>query len=178
MVESLRHLRRAGNGEVVLRDALIEDGARSLATTNATKALAVDVTERSTSLVLADPEGRIEAAHLVPLGLGMGADHVVARASLDNVRRWLPWPIDAPALLERMFNRGRRPQGPASAEATVLLEMALAREAIAHALRDTAEAGLDVDAMRAAPSILITGRAASFPKSGQSLLVLVDGLEP
>ena len=37
---------------------------------------------------------------------------------------------------------------------------------------------LDVSAMRSAPSILITGRAASFPKSGQSLLVLVDGLEP
>ena len=48
VVESLRGLRRAGDGDVVLRDALIEDGARSLATTNATKALAVDVTERST----------------------------------------------------------------------------------------------------------------------------------
>src|SRR6059036_3476069 len=67
----------------------------------------VDVTERSTSLVLARPDGRVEAAHLVPLGLGMGADHVVVRASLDNVRRWLPWPIDAPALLERVFNRSR-----------------------------------------------------------------------
>ena len=178
MVEALRDLRRGGNSDVVLRDALIEDGARALATTTGTNALAIDVTERSTSLVLASPDGRTEAAHFVPLGLGMGADHVVARASLDNVRRWLPWPIDAPALLERVWSRGRRPQGSASAEATVLLEMALAREAIAHALRDTAEAGLDVDAMRAAPSILITGRAASFPKPGQSLLVLVDGLEP
>jgi hypothetical protein len=178
MIESLRDLRRAGDGNVVLRDALIEDGARSLATTNATKALAVDVTERSTSLVLAQPDGRIEAAHLVPLGLGMGADHVVARASLDNVRRWLPWPIDAPALLERVFNRARRPGGPVTTEAAVLLEMALAREAIAHALRDAAEAGFDVAAMRSAPSILITGRVASFPLAGQSLLVLVDGLEP
>jgi len=178
MVESLRGLRRAGDGDVVLRDALIEDGARSLATTNATKALAVDVTERSTSLVLAHPDGRIEAAHLVPLGLGMGADHVVARASLDNVRRWLPWPIDAPALLERVFNRARLPDVPATTEAAVLLEMALAREAIAHALRNAAEAGFDVAAMRSAPSILITGRVASFPKAGQSLLVLVDGLEP
>src|SRR5437762_2906345 len=155
MVESLRAL-RAGNGDAVLRDALIENGARSLATTTATLALAIDVTERSTSLVLARPDGRVEAAHFVPLGLGMGADHAVVRASLDNVRRWLPWPIDAPALLERVWSRGRRPQGPATAEATVLLEMALAREAIAHALRDTAEAGLDVGAMRSAPSILIT----------------------
>jgi hypothetical protein len=178
MVESLRVLRRAGDQDVVLRDEVIEDGARTLATTSATKALAVDVTERSTSLVLAHPDGRIEAAHFVPLGLGMGADHVVARTSLDNVRRWLPWPIDAPALLERVFNRARRPGGPATTEAAVLLEMALAREAIAHALRDAAGAGFDVAAMRSAPSVLITGRVASFPKAGQSLLVLVDGLEP
>jgi hypothetical protein len=107
----------------------------------------------------------------------MGADHVVVRASLDNVRRWLPWPIDAPALLERVFSRPRRPGDPPTTEA-VLLEMALAREAIAHALRDVADAGHDVPAMRAAPAILVTGRLASLPKPGQSLLVLVDGLEP
>ena len=178
IVAILRDLRRAGNSDIELRDALIERAARALATTNATNALAADVTERSTSLVFARPDGQIQTAHVLPLGLGMGADHVVVRASLDNVRRWLPWPIDAPALLERVFNRTRQSEVPATTEAAVLLEMALAREAIAHALRDAADAGLDVAAMRSAPSILITGRAASFPKAGQSLLVLVDGLEP
>src|SRR5437773_9586196 len=161
MVEALRDLRRGGNGEVVLRDALIEDAARALATTTGANALAVDVTDVSTSFVLASPDGRTEAAHLVPLGLGMGADHVVARASLDNVRRWLPWPIDAPALLERVFSRGRRPQGPATAEATVLLEMALAREASAHALRDPAQARPDGSPTRSAPSLPITRRPAA-----------------
>lgn len=178
LIEAIRAARRAGSEETELRDTVIEDGARALAKTNGTTALAVDVTERSTSLVLARADGRVEAAHFVPLGLGMGADHVVVRASLDNVRRWLPWPIDAPALLERVFNRPRRPGDLATTEAAVLLEMALAREAIAHALRDAADAGLDVAAMRSAPAILITGRVASLPKAGQSLLVLVDGLEP
>src|SRR5258705_9762804 len=177
VVDGLRRLRGGGKGDAQLRDALIEDGARALAATTATAALAVDVTERSTSLVFARPDGRIEAAHFVPLDLGMGADHVVVRASLDNVRRWLPWPIDAPALLERVFNRPRA-GGLPTTEAAVLLEMALAREAIAHALRDVADAGLDVAAMRSAPAMLVTGRVASLPKSGQSLLVLVDGLEP
>jgi hypothetical protein len=178
MVEALRDLRRAGDEDVVLRDVLIEDGARALATTNRTNALAVDVMERSTSVVLARRDGRVEAAHVVPLGLGMGADHVVVRASLDSVRRWLPSAIDAPTLLERVFNRPRADGGRATTEAGVLLEMALAREAIAHALRVVADAGFDVAAMRSAPAILITGRVASLPKSGQSLLVLVDGLEP
>ena len=178
LVSALRALRQAGSEGVVLRDALIEDGARSLAAMTATRALAVDVSDRSTSLVLAHPDGQIEAAHLVPLGVGEGADQIVARAGLDNVRRWLPWPIDAPALLERVWSRVRWPAAPSVTEAAILFEMALAREAIAHALRDAAEAGLDVGAMRSAPAILITGRAASFPRPSQSLLMLVDGLEP
>jgi hypothetical protein len=178
MVRALRDVRRDGSNDVILRDELIEDGARSLAATTAAKALAVDVSERSTSLVLARPDGRVEAAHVVPLGLGEGADHVVARAGLDNVRRWLPWPIDAPALLERVFNLARSPRATPATEAAVLLEMALAREAIAHAVRDAADVGVDVAAMRAVSAILITGRTASFPKSSQSLLVLVDGLQP
>ena len=178
LVSALRDLRREGKDDLVLRDALIEDGARALASTTGTKALAVDVSDRETSLALAQPEGAVEAAHLVPLGVGEGADRIVARAGLDNVRRWLPWPIDAPALLERVFNRVRLTPRPSEDEPAVLLEMALAREAIAHALRDANDAGLDVAAMRSAPAILITGRAASFPRASQSLLVLVDGLEP
>src|SRR2546423_7078626 len=63
MIEALRDLRRDGNEDVVLRDVLIEGAARALATTSGTAALAVDVTERSTSLVLARPDGRLEGAH-------------------------------------------------------------------------------------------------------------------
>jgi len=115
-----------------------EDAARALAATNRSSAVAIDVTERSTSLVLVRADGRLEAAHLVPLGLGMGADHVVVRASLDNVRRWLPWPIDAPALLERVFSRPRRLGDRPTTEAVLLETMRLyppifgiGREAIA-----------------------------------------------
>src|SRR5438445_27506 len=43
LVGTLRALRRAGSDDVVLRDALIEDGARSLAATTATSARAVAV---------------------------------------------------------------------------------------------------------------------------------------
>jgi hypothetical protein len=175
---ALREERRGASGDLMLRDELIENAARALASSSGTDALAIDVSERSTSLALAGPRGRFEAAHVLPLGLGEAADHVVARGGLDRVRRWLPWPIDAPALLERVFKRSRWPGAVPATEPALLLEMALAREAIAHALRDAELAGLDIAGMRAAPSILITGRAAAFPRAAQSLLVLVDGLEP
>jgi hypothetical protein len=178
LVAALREFRRDGASDLMLRDELVEQGARSVATATGTDALAVDLSERSTSLVLVRAKGGLEAAHAVPLGLGQAADRVVARGGLDRVRRWLPWPVDAPALLERVFNRARWPGALPAAVFALGLEMALAREAIAQALGDAAAAGFDVAAMRAAPSVLVTGRAASFPRPAQTLLVLVDGLEP
>jgi hypothetical protein len=177
VVTALRAFRRGAHKDLTLRDELIDRAARSLASSSGGDALVIDVSEASTSCVLARADG-LEAAHLAPLGLGAAADHVVARAGLDRVRRWLPRAIDAPALLERVFNRALWPGALPATEAALALEMALAREAIAHALRDAEDAGLDVAAMRAAPAVLVTGRAASFPRAAQTLLVAVDGLEP
>jgi hypothetical protein len=176
-VKELRALRREG-ADVPLRDELLEDAARALAASSRTNALVVDVSERSTSCVIAGPDGALDAVHLAPLGIGEGADRVIAAAGVDRVRRWLPWPIDAPALLERVYNRARWPSAVPASELALALEMALAREAIARMLDAAADAGLDTDAMRAAPNVLVTGRAASFPRQAQTLLVLVDGLEP
>ena len=177
LVAAMRAFRRGAQKDLTLRDELIEDAARSLAASSGADALAIDVSESSTSCALARAEG-LEAAHIVPLGLGAAADRVVTRAGLDRVRRWLPRPVDAPALLERVFNRALLPGALPATESALALEMALAREAIAHALRDAEYAGLNVTAMRAAPAVLVTGRAASFPRAAQTLLVAVDGLEP
>ena len=173
-VQALRRLRRA---DATSREEMIEDGARALAKARAGGALAVDVSESSTSLVMARANGAIDAAHFAALGLGTG-DQLVARAGLDRVRRWLPWPLDAPALLERVFSRVGYPLPLLASNEAIQLEMALAREAIAHALADAETAGFDVAAMRRARSILVTGRAASFRRRTDSLTVLVDGLEP
>lgn len=177
LVVALRAFRRGAQKDLLLRDEQIEDAARSLAAASRADALVIDVSESSTSCVLARLDG-LEAAHIVPLGLGGAADHVVARGGLDRVRRWLPRAVDAPALLERVFNRALWPGALPATESALALEMALAREAIAHALRDAEHAGLDVAAMRAAPALLVSGRAASFPRAAQTLLVAVDGLEP
>ena len=66
---------------------------------------------------------------------------------------------------------------PAS-EVALAIEMALAREAIGLALREASDAGLSIAAMRAAPNVLVTGRAAAFPRAAQTLVVALDGLQP
>lgn len=171
IVSRLRELRRA-NG--MLRDEALEILARRIAEVRRAPTLVVDVTGSSTSLVHAEPNAPLLAAHARPLGLGAGADHVVSRAGLDRVRRWIPWAVDQPTLLERVFNRARWPDAAATDRETRGLEVALAHEAIAHALSDTA-AGIG-PALRSPAIVVLAGRLAALSPE-HAVLVAIDALE-
>lgn len=174
VITRLRQLRRADGP---LRDEALETLARRLSEVRRASALVVDVTGTSTSLVRAEPNAPLMAVHARPLGIGGAADHVVARAGLDRVRRWIPWTVDQPTLLERVFNRARWPDAVATDRDTLAVEIALAHEAVAHALADATAAGVG-EAMRSAATILLTGRLASLGGPERALLVAVDALEP
>ena len=176
IVARLRGMRRDG-GNVVLRDEAVESAARALASATSRSTLLVDVSGASTSLALALPEGAVTAVHC-HLGVGLGADRVVARGGVDRVRRWIPRPIDAPALLDRVYNRARWPDAVAASPLALSIEMALAREAIAQLLRDAERAGIDVAAFRAAAAIVATGSLASLPRASQTVLAVIDALAP
>lgn len=176
IITRLRALRRGG-GDIILRDEAIEAAARSLTLATGRAALVLDVSGASTSLALAQPNGSLTAAHS-RLGVGSGADRVVARSGLDRVRRWMPRPIDAPALLERVFNRARWPDAVPPSVLTLALEMSLAREALAHLLRDAERAGVDMAALASARWIVATGQLADFPRAAQTALVVIDALLP
>lgn len=175
IVARLRGLRRVGPA-VVLRDEAIEAAARSLAAVSSRSTIVVDVSGGSTSIAFASASGAMIAAHS-RLGIGPGADRIVARAGVDRVRRWMPRAIDAPALLERVFNRARWPDAVAPSALALALEMALAREALAHLLREAQRGGLDIAAMRRAQTIVATGELARLPRAAQTALVLIDALD-
>ena len=174
VVTRLRQLRRDG---ALLRDGALETLSRRVAEVKRTAALVVDVAEASTSLVRAEPHVPLLAVHSRPLGVGRGADHVVARAGLERVRRWIPWSVDQPTLLERVFNRARWPDAVPTDRETLALEVALAHEAVAHALADATAAGIGAE-MRDAETIVLTGRLAALPGPARALLVVIDALEP
>ncbi len=174
VVMRLRALRREGG---LLRDEVLETLARRIAEVRRSSALVVDVTGSSTSLVRAEPLAPLLAAHARPLGVGRGADHVVARAGLERVRRWIPWTVDQPTLLERVFNRARWPDAVATDRESLALEIALAHEAVAHALADATAVGIGAP-LRSAATILLTGRLAALPGVAHALLVAIDALEP
>lgn len=178
LVGRVREFRKGTRAGLVLRDEALEALARALARIAGAPSLVADVAGATTSLVGATAEGVVSAAHLSGIGVGSGADSVVGRGGLDAVRRWIPRPIDAPGLLERVFNRARWPDGIAADGLALSLEIALAHEALAHAFGDAAAAGLPVAQLRSAPVICVTGRAADLPRPAQSLLVAVDAVQP
>ncbi len=176
IVGRLREIRRGGE-DVVLRDEAIESAARSLAGATARITLVVDVSGASTSLVLATESSVVLAAH-TRLGVGSGADRIVARAGLERVRRWIPRAIDAPALLERVFNRARWPDAIPPSALTLAIEMSLAREAIAQLLREAERAGLAVGSLRGAAAIVCAGELARFPRPAQTVIATIDAIGP
>jgi len=131
------------------------------------------VTGGATSVIHARPDGAVVGIH-ERLGVGAAADQVVARAGLDRVRRWIPRAVEAPALLERVFNRARWPDAIPASVLALSLEMALAREAIAHVLADAERAGMSLEPAWAAPLLVLTGRLAQLPRAAQSLIVAMD----
>ena len=178
LVGRAREFRRGTDTRLTLRDEALEALASALARVAGAPALVADVAGGTTSLVHATADGAVAAAHLNGIGVGKGADSIVAKGGLDRVRRWIPRAIDAPSLLERVFNRARWPDAIAADEMTLALEAALAREAIGHALDDAAAAGLPVAAWRSAKLIALTGRVAELPRPAETLLVALDALQP
>ncbi|MDE3101898.1 MAG: hypothetical protein KGJ98_06625 [Chloroflexota bacterium] len=172
-VTRLREMRADEGGR--LRDEVLEELAARLAAERSTAVLLVDVVGSSTSLVHADPAGGLLAAHVRPLGTGAAADRVVARAGLDRVRRWIPWAVDQPTLLEQVFNRARWPGAVPTDSGSLAVEIALAHEAIGHAVSDALAAGIGPQ-LRAVPLVVLTGRLAELAPA-QASLVAVDALE-
>lgn len=176
VVERLRSTVRNGS-DVPVRGAAIEQAARGLASSSSRSTAVIDVTGASTSLVVARPDGTLLAAHL-PIGVGEQADRVVARAGLDRIRRWIPRAIDAPALLDRVFNRAHWPDEAPASGLALAIELALARECVSRILAEAARAELPVaQAARHAETIVCSGRLASW-KPSQSALVALDALAP
>lgn len=177
LVARLRAVRRRAQGDVVLRDEALEAAARAMAANAKADVVLLDVTGGQTSVIHARPDGVVLGIH-ERLGVGAAADRVVARAGLDRVRRWMPRAVEAPALLERVYNRARWPDAIPASVLALSLEMALAREAIAHTLADAERAGVPLDGPWAAPLVVLTGRLAELPRAAQSLLVAIDAFGP
>lgn len=147
---------------------------RFLAERTGRRVLSVDVGSSATSAFYAAP-GRYHPAVLGTTGIGYGLTGLLEGGSVGPIARWLPFPIGEAELIERLLNRALRPQMLPASREDLLVEHALAREALRAAyaaLSDEASVG-DYDWLLAGGGVL-----AHAPQPGLALLTLLDALEP
>jgi hypothetical protein len=107
------------------------------------------------------------------LGVGTGVLGVWRQAGHGAIARWLPYELGTADLRNRLENKRLRPATVPQTREDVLLELALAREALRLVVAEARLYGVETDILIASGGGLI--HAAHY---GQTVLVLLDALQP
>ena len=146
--------------------------------------LSVNVGSANTALAAAW-NGRLHLTVRPELGVGTAAANALGDTPLDQITRWLPFPVSDDALREFVLNKSAYPHTVPAEPEDLALELALARHVIRTALRQ-ARPSWPENAPGPRPELLpwfslilgggaVLGRA---PRPGLAALVLLDALQP
>ncbi len=149
---------------------------------NGLNVLGVNIGSRSTMIAT-----QAQGQHSLTIGSDAGIGHSLAallgNTTLDNIQRWLPFDMALEDLDNHLLNKCMHPASIPTTEAELLIELALAREA----LRQTAAQARSGWPFQPALGrrdmmwnlLLAAGSALTrAPHLGQTVLTLLDGLEP
>jgi hypothetical protein len=146
--------------------------------------LGLDVGASATSVAAAFG-GKLTLGVYPQLGLGEGLANLLRYTSLEEIVRWLPLEIPAEVVRDYLYQKSLCPSSlPATAE-DLAIEQALARQTLSVALNSVAK-DFPAEVQRASPGsapyfepILASGSVITHaPTLGQSLLILLDAIQP
>jgi hypothetical protein len=129
----------------------------------------------ASSAVYLHSQGHFSPVVLGGVGTGYGASAVLAERGLAAIARWLPFPIGERDLIHWLLNKMLRPQVQPTTREDVLIEHAVAREALTLALQAL------WDERPGAPYDLVVaggGVLAHAPHPGLAALTILDALQP
>lgn len=136
--------------------------------------LALDVGSMNIAAHLCS-QGRYSPVVLGGVGSGYGIGAVLARRGVDAIRRWLPFPISERDLVHWLLNKMLRPHIPPLTREELLIEHAVAREALSCVL----EALLDERPDAGYDRVFVGGGVLRHaPHPGLALLTVLDALQP
>lgn len=170
-IKALEHLSSKPVTTVCASEGIM---TRFLAERYGRRVLTLDVGSTSSSALFASP-GRYSPAVLGLCGTGYGLMAVVRERGLGRIARWLPFTIGQKELLHWLLNKVLRPHVVPSSREDVLIEQAMAREALAmvlEVLRDECP-DLQYDMVVAGGGVL-----AHTAHPGLAALTLLDALQP
>lgn len=136
--------------------------------------LTLDIGSASTSILL-HSQGSSSMAVLGAIGSGYGVGNLLFERGTAALMRWLPYPTSERDLTHALLNRQIRPQMIPTSREEVLLDHAVAREALA-----LAGAALFDERPKAAFDFVVAsgGVLAHAPHPGYALLTVLDALQP
>lgn len=149
--------------------------------------LCADVGSASTVLAaaFAEKSGQPVLNVATDLGLGYNAPALLERCGLESISRWLPFDV-APGQIEGvLLNKGIRPTSVPQDRQELLIEQAAAREALRLVMAQARERW-QLDAPQFSkvltppvePIIATGGILSQAPRPGQTVLMLLDAIEP
>jgi hypothetical protein len=170
-MSSIRRLTRVPVNTVCHGQGLI---TRFLAERAQRGIVSIDIGSASSSVFYAAP-GRYHPAVLGATGTGYGIATVLANQGLEQIKRWLPFPLSDADLTHWLLNRMLRPQLLAATREDLYTEYAVAREALHMSLAALYD---EVPAPMYDWVVLGGGIFSHVPHPAFALLCLLDVLQP
>jgi hypothetical protein len=147
--------------------------------------LGIDVGASSTT-VASSFNGDLKLKVYPSLGLGEGISGMLKQMKLEKITRWIPLEVSDEYVINYLYNKSLHPLTLPATTIDLAIEQAVARQAMRAAMKD---ASLYFPKDIAGPSsgeglpyfepILVSGSVlAKAPTLAQSLLMVLDGLEP
>lgn len=146
--------------------------------------LGVDIGASATTMI-AGFAGKVVQAVNPHLGLGHGATGILHQASVSEFMRWLHLEISDEYIRHYIYNKALYPSCLPETQEDLAIEQVMARLAMRLALRDLSS-GFPAHSFRHGPNLLpgfepivATGSVLTrAPNLGQSVMMLLDGLQP
>ncbi len=146
--------------------------------------LGVDVGASATTVAAAF-NGNLSAGVYPRLGLGAGLDKLLRRTNLEKITRWLPVDLPDDRVRDYLYNKAAFPASLPATSDEMFIEQALARQVMRIAIQKVAgnfpqdASGSGAGLLPWFEPIMATGSVLTHaPTPGQSLSMLLDGLQP
>ncbi|MBU1661492.1 MAG: glutamate mutase L [Chloroflexi bacterium] len=146
--------------------------------------LGVDVGASSTTVVAAF-NGKLTAGVYPHLGLGSGLDKLLQHTNLGKITRWLPVYVPDGRVRDYLYNKAAFPASLPATPDEMAIEQAIARQVMRIAIQKVSgnfpqdASGSGAGLLPWLEPVVATGSVLTHaPTPGQSLLMLLDGLQP
>ncbi len=159
-------------------------GVRSLASHFELNTLGVDLGGATTTMAVSDA-GQFYRVQRSDIGISHNIENVARTVGIEQILRWLPMVISAEEAWDYLANKAVRPYTLPETRKELLLEQAVAREAMRLTLGELLQRWhpeLQKQSLAPLPTIdLIIGAGGVLthvPYPGQAVLLLLDALQP